>query len=532
MGELEQARALLPSWVGWAGPVTYVLLAALLSALGARVATTIALMGYRKAAEAHWTERARLAFPARVLSALCIIALPAMWLAWAHLWVGPLTLLSTRALGMVAALAALVTTTAAHFRLLRLVLPEPPALHYWLKGTLTLLLVIRPVLPIAVVLACAAPESLWSAAGAAWLTAAVVVLALAMGGVPLLVGRALGLALPPSSRLEAIVAAAAERAGHAPRATYELVWPMVNAAAYPMAGVLVFSDAALRSLDDDELEAIAAHELGHLSEPRSVQALRMLQAALWVPLVALRPIVFSYGLESYFVVLIATVAAFVLLRRVMRRMERRADRHAREHEGDAGGLARALEKMYRANAVPAVAWARGTHPHLYDRLVAAGRPPTFERPKPPSRIRLYAGFLAAMLVTTALLIMATLAPTYAHCAETEDEWPCLVWLASGYGGSWELGAIGDIRETRGQLGDAVVLYRAAAAIATEPSADLARLVVLLVLADRCEEAAATAKRLKQQIAKTPGSQEHLDYASAMAASCPQPIFEEPQLEHE
>jgi Zn-dependent protease with chaperone function len=438
---------------------------------------------------------------------------------FARHWVGPLTRWSTHGLEIAAALASLAATATVHFRLLRRVLPEPPTLRYWLTGVVTQLIVIRPVLPIAVVLALAAPESLWTAAGATWVAVALTLVALAMGGVTLLGARALGLARPPSQRLEAIVDTAAERAGQSPRATFELIWPMVNAAAFPMGGVLVFSDAALRTLDDDELEAIAAHELGHLSEPRSIQALRMMQAALWVPLAAARPIVVAYDITGLGVAVLAIMTAILLLGGVMRRMERRADAQARKHEGDSGSLARALEKIYRANAVPAVGWARGSHPHLYDRLIAAGKPPSYDRPKPPSRIRLYLGMVAAMLVTATLLIAATWAPTYAACAETEDEWPCVVWLASGYGGSWELGAIGYIRETQGQHEDAIVLYRAAAILADNPSAELARLVVLLVLADRCPEAEATAEQLKQQIALTPASQDHLDYAQALLDSC-------------
>ncbi len=537
MSALDQARALLPSWVGWAGPATYLLMAALVSALGARLATAIGLAGQGKSAESkeaepHWTERARLAFPARALSAVCLVVLPAFWAAFAHLWVGPLTLCSPLELGIAAGLAALAGTATMHFRLLRLVLPNPLTLRYWLAGMLTLAIVIRPILPIAVVLALAAPESLWTGAGAAWVASTVALLALAMSGVSLLIARALGLARPPSKRLQAIVAAAAERAGQSPRATFELRWPMVNAAAFPMGGVLVFSDAALRTLEDDELEAIAAHELGHLSEPRSIQALRMVQATLWVPLAAVRPIVAAYGVAGYGLAVLAAMAAILWLRRIMRRMEQRADAEAREQVGDGGSLARALEKIYQANAVPAVGWARGTHPHLYDRLIAAGHPPAYPRPKPPSRIRLYVGMLAAMIVTAVLLIAATWAPTYAACGETDDEWPCLVWLTSGYGGSWELGTIGEIRETQGQRSDAIVLYRAAAELAYEPSPDLARLVALLVLAGRCEEAAATAEQLKQQVAHSPGAEEHLTYAQAILASCPLSLSPAPRVEYQ
>jgi hypothetical protein len=69
-------------------------------------------------------------------------------------------------------------------------------------------------------------------------------------------------------------------------------------------------------------------------------------------------------------------------------MEVRADRLGREHEGEIQGTyARALEKMYEANLLPVVMRGKGPiHPHLYDRLTAAGAPPPYPRPKPPRRI--------------------------------------------------------------------------------------------------------------------------------------------------
>ncbi|MBW2458284.1 MAG: M48 family metalloprotease [Deltaproteobacteria bacterium] len=519
MNELDQARALLPSWVAWGGPLTYLLLAAAVSFLSARLAIAVGMVGYRKVAEAHWTERARQALPARALSILCVLFLPALCAVHAHFWVGPFALGAERVLEVAAVVTSLGVTSLVHFRLVRQVLPEPPRLAYWLKGAVAMLLVMRPMLPIVVAMVVLAPDSLFTRSGAVWLIVGVLLLVLAAGGVTVPLGRQLGLVLPPSERLEKVVAAAARRAGHAPRAVYELVWPAANAAAYPMAGVLVFSDAALRLLDDDEVEAIAAHELGHLTEPRAIKALRMVQAALWLPIAALRSIVQDYGLTGLLVVLIGTMLLFVLLQRVSVRMERRADARAREQVEDAGSFARALEKIYRANAIPAVSWARGTHPHLYDRMVAAGHPPAFERPQRPSRLRLYVGTIAALCLALGILLAASWAPTFAQCGDTDDEWPCLVWLASGDGGAWELGTLAEMREARGQRSEAIILYRAAAVLAVEPSADLARLAVLLVLDQRCQEAAIVAEQLKQQVAHTPGAQEHLDYAAALLPAC-------------
>jgi hypothetical protein len=68
-------------------------------------------------------------------------------------------------------------------------------------------------------------------------------------------------------------------------------------------------------------------------------------------------------------------------------MEERADKAGKAHEGEPGVYARALEKLYRSNLMPAVMrQKRAVHPHLYDRMLEAGVTPEFPRPKPPSRM--------------------------------------------------------------------------------------------------------------------------------------------------
>jgi hypothetical protein len=58
-----------------------------------------------------------------------------------------------------------------------------------------------------------------------------------------------------------------------------------------------------------------------------------------------------------------------------------------KEEMNAGIYACALEKLYRENQSPAVnASKRATHPHLYDRMIAAGITPDFPRPARPKRL--------------------------------------------------------------------------------------------------------------------------------------------------
>lgn len=516
MTAVELARALLPSWIGWAGPVAYLVLASLLSALAAWIGTSLALVGMGRVADAHWSVRARASFPGRSVSALCLIGLPLMFAVFGHLWAGPLSIVPWWLLSALTALGCLVTISAVHLRVLRRLLPKPLSWSRWLSGALVVWLVIRPVLPLVLLLALLAPEQLWDLGTLLWLLLAVATMAGAARGWGLGLGRVLGVVRPASPRLRRIVEAAAVGSGVTPRGVYELGWPMANAAAFPASQMLVFSDTALAELEDAELEAVAAHELGHLAEPGSVLLLRLGQMAMWIPLAAVRPVSLTYGTAGYGAVLLCVVLVMLGLRRTMRRMEQRADQAAKDQEVDPGAYARALEKLYRVNAVPAVLWRGTTHPHLYDRLVTAGVEPDFERPAPPARARMYGGLLAALLTSAVLLLASTLTPLWLESDDPAAEWPQLVWLATGHGGAWELGAVADVRADSGRVDEAIVLYRAAVELDPESVPSLARLTYLLASAGRCHEARATAARLVGLPTATADDQA---YAAEMAARC-------------
>jgi Zn-dependent protease with chaperone function len=162
------------------------------------------------------------------------------------------------------------------------------------------------------------------------------------------------------------------------------------------------TDAALAILDDDELSAICAPELAHLCEPRWVRAIRLsygFLCGLYLSSVFLfRPLARSAGPEMYFLVLIGSPVALILIwtrfLRLVHRMEVRADVLARQPEAAPGTYSRALEKIYEANLVPVVLGSkRRTHPELYDRLVAAGATPAYPRPEAPPRGPWRVGFL-------------------------------------------------------------------------------------------------------------------------------------------
>jgi Zn-dependent protease with chaperone function len=167
---------------------------------------------------------------------------------------------------------------------------------------------------------------------------------------------------------------------------------VANAMALPLTRELLFTIRLMEICDDDELSAICAHELAHLTESKGVVFLRVAGSLLWFPALFIRPIVHSFGLTGL-VILPLSLGASPLVRRLSRRLEKRADRVATDQPGDTSVYARALEKLYCENQMPAVNGPHKTHPHLYDRMLAAGIQPGFQRPKPPDEVSWIYGLL-------------------------------------------------------------------------------------------------------------------------------------------
>jgi len=87
-------------------------------------------------------------------------------------------------------------------------------------------------------------------------------------------------------------------------------------------------------------------------------------------------------------------------------LEIRADQAGTSHESEAGGYAMALEHIYQLNHVPAVMPGKRTiHPHLYDRLLAAGVTPSYPRPKAPGKVGLQTFAVCGMIVGAGVLAL-------------------------------------------------------------------------------------------------------------------------------
>jgi hypothetical protein len=379
---------------------------------GARVA----LAPLRRARSAIWVERARLAFPARATSRFALLLLPLSFAVAAELQPELLAQEHPALVGLAVALPALVATSVVRLQVERAVTERPVTMAAMLRGWVALWAVLFPHALAAGVGVAFTTDRLDARSWAALAGTAVgVLVAFAGGGVA--VARLLGVARPASVRLRSAVDAASAATGVRARAVLELDLLAANAFALPAAGLLLFTPAGLAALDDGQLAAIARHELGHVSEPRRVVAARAAGAVVVVcSLVAVRPIVGQItlgdadGLGRLVAALLVVVGALLftrlVIRPLVRRMEERADAIAHAHQTHDGEYARALEALYASNLMPAVTRVRGAHPHLYDRLVAAGATPHWPRPAPPSGGRLRAALATCMGVAVLALTAA------------------------------------------------------------------------------------------------------------------------------
>lgn len=243
-------------------------------------------------------------------------------------------------------------------------------------------------------------------AGVVALAAVLTFLGVAYGG-PLLSVMTLALR-PATPNIRALATRAAEREGVRLWAVLRLPTHGVrfaNAAALPWARTMIVTDHIVELLPERELDAVLAHEAGHLSEAPWVTAARL--GAVSVILFAstsgtvIGDAIMPGG--SSIVLAVAVVIAIPLMMGVLalaRRMEERADLRARTTVS-ADALADALTALSidaRAPLVTGRKYAR-LHPDLFDRICACGRD-LGPRPVPPRRA---AGLAAGVVISLGLV---------------------------------------------------------------------------------------------------------------------------------
>lgn len=162
---------------------------------------------------------------------------------------------------------------------------------------------------------------------------------------------------------------------------FEVELSYLNALAYPGTSILAFTKPAVEALTPAQLTAIAAHELEHLQESRAARALRVAWSMCFALPVLFVPVLphangLLLGLGLFFV-------GALVYRSASLRLEQRADAAATHRDQGGADYAVALERLYELNLIPATFRVRQAHPHLYDRMLAAGVTPSFPRPRPP-----------------------------------------------------------------------------------------------------------------------------------------------------
>ncbi len=351
----------------------------IVSGLGAAFITVItmhlALIPWRKSSGAHWTERARLLWPARrVLVGTMIACLIAAGM------------LQPSGDGTGCYVAAILGYLAGSFFSTREIEPRY-TFPRWLYETFWQVLVQFGILGIFLWLLHTMPAVMqprdWLHFGLGTL-AVIVILTGIWLPVLYLFRKA---KTSPGMRLERLVDEMAAQTGIKPWRVYYGESPLARAAALIYIRSLVFTSRVLEVLDDDELRGIILHELAHLREGLAVRLSRLVPVLSLMLITLVRPLMHAFGSGGLFGLVIVMLLLSKFAKRIARRMEHHADDAAIQGTTDAAIYARALEKIYQVNQLPAV--MRGNnmvHPHLYDRMLAAGVTPDYPRPHPPGRM--------------------------------------------------------------------------------------------------------------------------------------------------
>ena len=410
---LAAARQLLPAWLPWAnlalGIASSFLLSLVLPSLGA----ALEARPLCRTPRASWVERANVMNRARGALTLGQWIALACAVGFAFLGAGPLVPLPLSARMALHLGAFTAGSVLASARLARHLPGEGRGLRDSLRQTLVSM-GLGLAFPLALVLAPSLPPA------DGWATAAVLALALALllaTGVgahwPLLARlfQWLGWIQGAGDRLEGCVARAARSRGlPVPRRIWRVRARSANAMALFWLDGLLFTDGLLEILDDEELETVAGHELGHLAEPRAVKLVFSLVLLPVLVLAFYRPILAALGPLGLLVALPASVAVRSRLLRYRRRAEERADAIGRAEQAREGVYARALERIHRRELIPVVQLnASSTHPDLYDRMEAAGLTPEYPRPDVEELKFKGHGSNAVFLAAVALLVVSFVA---------------------------------------------------------------------------------------------------------------------------
>lgn len=504
---LDAARELLPGWVIWGSFVLYPALAFVLVLALETLAMLMLSSSIRPAEGMHWTKRARPFY------LLCAADLIVAWLTM--VCVAYLAGAFTSQLSVVPATVVIVLVIAAveaanfiqwrlaglRLHLRRLSLPRA------LKRRTVSAIVHAPVY-IAVLMALFLPRRMDAAAIAAIIISSVLLIFCLLGG-GVFVLWMLGLARPLADP-GLVEASPADKASRSKRERlFRIDVPHANAFANSFLGLITVSEEALEVLSPAQLVAVLYHERAHLRESSKMKLAR-LAALVWLPVVALwNPLVGAIGEDAWCFLLLLLLGIKIGVRSLMRKAEERADEAARQHAADPATYARALESLYERNLTPAVLNGKLTHPNLYDRMLAAGVQPSYERPEPPGRLSVW--FYVVLVLVLVCTRLAQRALMRTDWVERGKRSSVLLALAFHDDTALWLTDLARIESAEEKYERAATFYRAAATIDRGSPYAAAHLSVALSADHKCDEARAALSEAEQRAASWRDEKELKDW---------------------
>lgn len=388
-------------------PIVSLLVGALACAASCAVTWSVcelALRSWRRGNELHWTERARRLQPIRSARGRFAIVLMV-----ATLFVG--LRLPESALPPWLPLCVVLGAILGCYPVEREVFPTWPYRGWLLFNVLVPLPVVIQVTSAIIAIDWIGPDwddrAIVIAAGFVGLNAMVAAGAL----MPVL--RWLGILRPATPSLDRVVRDMAARMNVKVRRVSEIRLPVAYAAVDVVQGHILFADAVAREHPEDEVAAIAAHEAAHLTEPRWMLSVRILEKSLTaLPWLFVRPVLEHAGIWGLAGVYLVSFGVRRTYLHLSREMEHRADRAATAGEVNPGIYARALERLAFRNLTPVVTNARAakTHPDIFDRMTAAGAPPEYPKPLPPRGLHWIDVISAVILVAAIVFAVAVEVP--------------------------------------------------------------------------------------------------------------------------
>lgn len=461
--------------------------------------------------QAHWTERARLSYTTRLRLGAFLIVFPALFATIAAMTTGPLSLVRPVVTAAVAGVGSFASTFAIARALGRELGFRRTPLAADLRAAMLPLIGVASFVGVlvgsyALGVAFASRSPGHAGAGSVLLVAAVALRS------PLL--RALGL-LVPDATLVSRFAPVFARVGVEPRGMSRLEVETANAYADPIGRRILVTRRLLEVLDEAMLASVVAHEAGHLREGRRawVRLAPLLVASVGAFVApSVRPELFPFAISGGFA---ALLLVWFLVLRVSRTLEREADGHAMSAT-EAATYARALERIYEANLMPAV-MRLGTHPSLYDRMLAASVTPRFPRPELPPRGPVVAT-TATLFSALVVLLVGAAVPRIMARSERES----LAIAASLGGDAYHLGELAILTYGDDDLAGADALYALAE---REDPANVwfpANRTFVLVALGRCREARAAAARAMLIDSTAPDERAIAEEARDVARACDAP----------